>query len=68
MELTIDMNFRMDDLGDSNAYLEVKKVETWLELGVGYSDSARRAFVTCLNRRQVLALTAALEAFAATME
>ena len=62
------MQFKIDGLGDNNAYLELKHVETWLELGAGHPESHRRAVVLGMNRKQALAIAAALKSFAAMMD
>ena len=62
------MKFTMENLGDSNSYLEVEKKEGWLELGGGYRTSARRALVTGLDSMQAHALASVLEVMAATIE
>ena len=62
------MMFRMDNLGDSNAFLEVEKKEGWLEISTGYPNSARRTSVTGINRKESLALAAALQGLAARLE
>ena len=62
------MKFRMEDLGDSKTYLEVEKMEGWLQISAGYPDSSRRTSITGLNHREALALAGVLQAFAATLE
>lgn len=63
------MKFRMDNLGEQDGFMEVehKPGENWLELGAGYASSHRRASVMHLNRRQALALAAALKGLAASL-
>lgn len=62
------MKFRMDNLGDSDAYVEVETKERWLEFSTGYPGSARRTSVIGINRKQALALAAALQGLAGTLE
>ena len=61
------MKFRIDDLGEGKTYIEIEEKENWLELGAGYPTSARRAFVTGINRRQALALADVLRAMAESL-
>ena len=61
------MKFRIDGLGDDSAYVEVEQKENWLEIGVGYPSSQKRAFVSGMNRRQALALAGMLKALATTL-
>ena len=56
------MRFRIDGLGENDAFVEVEATTSGLRLGVGYTDAMRRALVTDVTRDQLSALAKALEA------
>ena len=56
------MRFRIDELGEKDAFVEVEATTNGLRLGVGYTDSERRALVTDVTPEQLSALAKALEA------
>ena len=56
------MRFRIDGLGENDAFVEVEATTKGLQLGVGYTDAMRRALVTDVTRDQLSALAKALEA------
>ncbi len=56
------MRFRIDGLGENDAFVEVKATTKGLQLGVGYTDAMRRALVTDVTPDQLSALAKALEA------
>ncbi len=56
------MRFRIDELGENDAFVEVEATPNGLRLGVGYTDSERRALVTDVTPDQLAALAKALEA------
>ena len=62
------MEFKIDALGDDNTFLELKNVETLVEVGVGRVGNLQMTTYFSLDRKQALALAAALQAFAATLE
>ena len=56
------MRFRINGLGENDAFVEVEATTKGLRLGVGYTDAARRALVTDVTPDQLSALAKALEA------
>ncbi len=56
------MRFRIDGLGENDAFVEVEATTKGLQLGVGYTDAMRRALVTDVTPDQLSALAKALEA------
>lgn len=56
------MRFRIDGLGENDAFVEVEATTKGLQLGVGYTDAFRRALVTDVTPDQLSALAKALEA------
>ena len=56
------MRFRIDGLGENDAFVEIESTTNGLRLGVGYTDSERRALVTDVTPDQLSALAKALEA------
>ena len=56
------VKFRIDGIGENDAYIEVEATRYGLELGVGYEDSERRSLVTDISRNELAAVAKACEA------
>ena len=56
------LRFRIESLGENDAFVEVEATTNGLRLGVGYADAGRRALVTDVSPEQLAALSKALEA------
>ena len=54
------MKLRMDYLRDYKIYIEMEKMAGWFQLSAGYPDSSRRALITDLIHREVLARASVL--------
>ena len=56
------VKFRVDGIGENDAFIEVEATKYGLELGVGYEDSERRSLVTRISRDELTAVAKAFEA------
>ena len=56
------MKFRIDGIGENDAFIEIEATKYGLELGVGYEDSERRSLVTDISRDELAAVARACEA------
>jgi hypothetical protein len=63
------MLIEVDGLGSDNAFVGLKKTEgQWIELGVGYRESAQRALVVRIDPKQAKDIARALCTIAASAE
>ena len=62
------MKFRIDNLGEGSAYVDIETKEGWIEFAVGYANSARRAIVTGISSNQAFHLAQGLRILAEHLE